>query len=151
MRLEQLADLELSYTTEFLLVQPYGGEEGSGYGEGEGRIEGEAIRGSVRWVNHPRRRSDTAMLPNTDGFIRTDDGALLMFHLDGRTIWSEDGSRGFQSLRVVFETDDERLRWLNDALCVLEGVVDPVRLLMSAKIYVCRNELSGDDALPQTR
>lgn len=144
MRLEHLADLELSYSTEFLLVQPYGGEEGSGYGEGEGRIEGATIHGSVRWVNHPHRRSDTAMLPNTDGFIRTDDDALLLFHLDGRTIWSEDGSRGGQSLRVLFESEDDRFRWLNDALCVLEGVVDPERLVMVAKIYVCRNELLED-------
>ncbi len=80
----------------------------------------------------------------TDDFIRTDDDALLLFHLDGRTIWSEDGSHGGQSLRVSFASDDDRFRWMNDALCVLEGVVDTERIVMSAKIYVCHNELLED-------
>jgi hypothetical protein len=141
MRLDPLCEFELRYTSEFVLVQPYGTEEGSGYGEGDGTVLGERLNGTVRWVNHPRRRSDTAMLPDAHGVITTEDGATVLFSLGGRTVWSEDGSRGGQSLCVLFEAEHERYRWLNGQLCVLEGVIDPERLVMRARAYVCVNEL----------
>ena len=34
MRLEPICDMQLSYQGGFSLVKPYGGEEGSGYGQG---------------------------------------------------------------------------------------------------------------------
>ena len=81
------------------------------------------------------------MLPNAHGAITTDDGATVLFSLSGRTVWSEDGTRGGQSLSLLLESDHDRYRWLNDQLCVLEGVIDPERLVMRAKAYVCVNEL----------
>jgi hypothetical protein len=45
-----------------VLIRPYGGEEGSGYGEGRGTASGERLRGEVVWSNHPHRRSDGRML-----------------------------------------------------------------------------------------
>ena len=141
MRLEPLCEVELGYTSEFILVQPYGGEEGSGYGEGEGTLSGERLSGTVRWVNHPHRRNDSAMLPDTHGIIRTPDDATILFSFQGRTMWSEDGSKGGQALRVLFESDHDRYKWLNEVLCVLEGVIDPERLVMQARAYVCVNEL----------
>jgi len=140
-RLEPLCEFELRYTSDFVLVQPFGTEEGSGYGEGDGTVRGERLTGSARWVNHPRRRSDTAMLPNAHGAITTDDGAKVLFSLSGRTVWSEDRTRGGQSLSLLLESDHDRYRWLNDQLCVVEGVIDPERLVMTAKAYVCVNEL----------
>lgn len=85
------------------------------------------------------------MLPDAHGVIATDDGASVLFSLSGRTVWSEDASRGGQSLRVLFESDHERYRWLNGQLCVLEGVIDPERLVMRARAYVCVNELLSQD------
>lgn len=35
MILEHLCEMELGYRGQFELVQPYGGEEGPGYGEGD--------------------------------------------------------------------------------------------------------------------
>ncbi len=75
MRLEHFCDLQLAYRQEafgeFALVRPYGGQEGRGYGEGDGSVTGEKLSGRVRWVNHPRRRSDGAMLPDASGIIQT--------------------------------------------------------------------------------
>ena len=71
MRLEHLCDMELVYREEalyggkFLLVRPYGGEEGSGYGEGDGSVSGSKLSGRVRWVNHPHRRSVERRNPAT--------------------------------------------------------------------------------------
>jgi hypothetical protein len=142
-RLEHLCDLELAYRTKFTLVKPYGGEQGAGYGEVEGTIRGQKLRGSFRGVNHPRRRSDGAMLPDVHGIIQTEDGATVLFSLEGRTVWVDapGGRQGRQLLRVLFEAEDERYRWLNNTLCVLEGKIDPQTLLMEGRIYSCISEL----------
>lgn len=140
MRLEHLCDLELVYQHtdlldgKFVLVQPYGGEEGTG------SVTGDRLAGTVRWVNHPHRRNDGAMLPDVHGVIRTTDDALVMFSLTGRTVWTEAGP-GRQVLTTLFESEDERYVWLNGVYCVLEGAIDPERMAMRARVYVCINEL----------
>lgn len=145
MRLEHLCDMELVFQdtpglpAKFLLIRPYGGEEGRGYGEGDGTVTGERLRGRMRWVNHPCRRSDGAMLPDTYGVIQTDDGATVMFSLQGRTFF--EGETGKQLLVTLFEAEDERYQWLNRTLCVLEGVIDAERLAMRARVYACQHEL----------
>src|SRR5713101_7942969 len=49
-RLEPVCDMQLSYQGSFSLVKPYGGEEGSGYGNGDGRAEGPRLSGAVQWA-----------------------------------------------------------------------------------------------------
>lgn len=144
MQLEHLGDLELTYRdmptlgTDFVLVRPYDTEEGAGYGEGDGRISGPRLNGVVRWVNHPSRRSDQAMLPDAHGVILTDEGETLLFHLQGRTTFV--GEQGRQLLHMLFETEAERYGWPNTALCVLEGVIEAGR--MRARVYACIQELA---------
>ena len=146
MRLEHLCDLELIYRelpgldTKFVLVQPYGSEEGTGYGEGDGQVSGVQLNGTLRWVNHPHRRSDGSMLPDAHGVILTDDRAMVLFSLQGRTMFV--GAQGQQLLRVLFETEAERYRWLNSALCVLEGQIEASLMRMRARVYVCVGELA---------
>jgi hypothetical protein len=140
MRLEHFCDMDLGYTTDFFLVQPYGGEEGSAYGEGDGNVTGEGLSGNARWSNHPHRRSDGSMLPNARGVIQTADGAHVIFDLQGRTIWSEDGSTGGQNLAITFEAEDDRYRWLNNVLCVGEGVIDAEKMRAYIGVYKCVNE-----------
>jgi hypothetical protein len=145
MRLEQLCEMELAYREENVyggkvaMVRPYAGEEGSAYGEGEGTVNGPRLKGKVRWVNHPHRRSDGVMLPNVHGIVATEDGALILFSLSGRTIFNDHG--GAQLLSVTLEAEDKRYRWLNNTFCVLEGTIDPVSTIMRARIYQCINEL----------
>ena len=142
MRLEYLCDLELTYRelpafgTDFVLVRPYAAEDGSGYGEGDGKVYSQGLNGTVRWVNHPHRRGDGAMLPDAHGVILSDDGAILLFSLQGRTTFK--GEQGQQLLRMLFETEAQRYEWLNTALCVLEGVIEAGR--MRARVYVCIHE-----------
>lgn len=145
MQLEYLCDMDLVYQeapglgAPFLLIRPYGGEEGTGYGEGDGMVTGPRLQGTVRWVNHPHRRSDGAMMPDAHGVIQTHDGATVMFSLQGRTFF--DAGIGKQVLLTLFEAENERYQWLNRALCVLEGVIDAERFAMRARVYVCQHEL----------
>jgi hypothetical protein len=55
------------------LIRPYGGEKGTGYGGGDGMVTGPQLNGTLRWVNHPHRRGDGAMLPNAHGVVQTHD------------------------------------------------------------------------------
>lgn len=145
MQLEYICDMELVYRVEslyagkFLLVRPYGGEEGTGYGEGDGTVTGPRIQGRLRWVNHPHRRSDATMLPDARGVIATDDGAMILFALQGRTVFEQ--TQGKQLLSVFFEAEAESYRWLNATFCVLEGLIDGERLRMRARVYACRSDL----------
>jgi len=144
MRLDLLGEMELvyrdsSFGEKFILARPFGGEEGSGYGEGEGTIKGERINGTLRWVNHPHRRSDGSMLPDAHGIIKTADGAIVLFVMQGRTVWV--GEAGRQLLSVTFESQDERYKWLNNTYCVLEGAIDSVALKMRSRVYLCISDL----------
>jgi len=78
------------------------------------------------------------MLPDTHGIIRTDDGATVLFTLRGRTIIGP-ADRGAQLLTVIFESEDERYRWLNNTFCVLEGVID--HGAMKANVWACISDL----------
>lgn len=144
MRLDPLCELEAAYREssfgqKFVLMKPYGNEGGSAYGELDGTIQGEKLRGALRLTNHPRRRSDGAMLPDANGLIKTHDDALVLVSMQGRTVPTEAGGR--QLLSVLFETDDERYKWLNNTVCVLEGTFNPKTMSMRAKIYSCVSDL----------
>jgi hypothetical protein len=151
MRTTKLCTLNLTQTSPNVFVQPYGGQEAAAFGGGEGVAEGDQLRGAVRWFNHPRRRSDGVMLPDIQGVITTDDGTTIVFSMQGRVVWSEtpDGPIGDQLMRVTFEADDPRYRWLCDAFCIFEGKVIPPspqtqgrpQRVGDAFVYVCVNEL----------
>jgi hypothetical protein len=138
--------LELAYddragATEdgFVLVGHAGGD-GAGYGGGHGTVSGERLDGTVVWSNHPRRRSDGRMLPDVHGVVVTVDGARLLFELRGRTVFDEPG-RGAQSLIGMFESDDDAYRWLNDVVCVAEGVIRMETGAAEIHVHVAVNEL----------
>ncbi len=139
MRLEYLAEIELTNRSEFALVKPYGTEEGTGFGEAGGEIRGERLTGTIRCANTPHRRSDGTMLPDTSGVIETTDGATVVFRMRGRTTFgqTDDGPRGRQLLYFLFEAQAPRYQWLNAALCVLEGSFNPATRRMVGTIYEC--------------
>jgi hypothetical protein len=86
----------------------------------EGRVEGR-IAGRVRGANQPRRRTDLTYLPDFNGVIETDDGATILFHLQGRGRPQDGRVVGF----ATHVASDERYRWLNDAVCALGGSIRP--------------------------
>ena len=144
MKLEPLCEMALAYRDltfgkKFVVAKPYGGEEGIGYGEGDGTASGERIRGALRWVNHPHRRNDGVMMPNAQGVIKTEDGALLHFNLQGRTVTV--GGLGRQLLSIVFESADEKYKWLNNTFCVVEGKIDLEKLVMNFRVFSCISDL----------
>lgn len=146
MQLEFICDMELRWNNEpltgeeFILVRPYGGEEGSGWGEGDGTVSGPRLQGKLRWYNHPHRRSDGTMLPNASGIIVTPDQAVILVTIQGRTAF--EGDVGRQLLSVLFESEAEAYRWLNTSLCVLEGIVLDKPLRMRARVYACQSDLT---------
>ena len=146
MHIEFICDMDMIYHEEpltgekFLLVRPYGGEEGSGFGEGSGTVTGPKINGTMHWVNHPHRRTDGTMLPDAQGIILTDDKAIIMVSLQGRTVFEQE--QGKQLLSVIFEAEAESYRWLNNTLCIFEGLIDTERLQMHAKVYACHSDLT---------
>jgi hypothetical protein len=147
MRLEEICRFDWHYDesgrvpdTGYVIVRPYGGEEGSAYGEGSGTVSGR-IEGNVVWSNHPHRRSDGTMLPDAHGLIITHDGARILFALQGRTVFSDDGMRGGQNLIGTFESDDVEYRWLNDVVLTAEGVIVPGENRIEIRVYAAINEL----------
>ena len=128
MRLEELSVFEWSYDQDirvaapgYVLLSSYDSQEGAAYGEGRGSASGR-IQGSVVWSNYPRRRSDGRMLPDVRGLVTTRDGASLVFELRGRTIFEGD-EPGRQNLVGWFETDHPDYVWLNDVVCIAEGLI----------------------------
>jgi hypothetical protein len=123
MRLEHLFDLDLRYEGEYVLVRPYGGQDGIGYAAGTGRATGPRVEGDVRFSNNPRVRGDGVLLPALDGAIATDDGARLVFSSTGLGRKEDDGRRFRALLAMTLESDDERYGWANEALCVASATV----------------------------
>jgi hypothetical protein len=102
-------------------------------------VTGPRIQGSLRWVNHPHRRSDGTLLRDAHRIIVTHDRVLILFTLQGRTVFEQ--RQGKQLLSVIFEAEAESYRWLNATFGVLEGLIDSARLQMRARIYACRSDL----------
>lgn len=146
MRLEHVCDMELAYQGAFVLSQPYGSLEGAGFGIGAGVVSGDRLAGTVRWVNHPRRRSDGSMLLDAHAVITTEEGCDILCSWQGRAA-SPGASRpplaagGTQVLAALFEAEDARYHWLNQLVCVAEGHLHPETLRLQLRIYACLSDL----------
>ena len=87
----------------------------------EGRCEG-AISGEFRGANHPHRRVDKTFAMNIQGFIKTDDGSLIMTNYKGYGRSYPKGRR--QVIGAAWHlTDSPKFSWLNDSVCAIAGEV----------------------------
>ncbi|HEV2138841.1 MAG TPA: DUF3237 family protein [Nitrososphaerales archaeon] len=87
----------------------------------EGKCEG-VVSGEFREANHPHRRVDKTFAMNMQGFIKTDDGALIMTDYRGYGRSYPKGRR--QVVGAAWHvTDSEKYRWLNDVVCAITGEV----------------------------
>ena len=122
MRLEPLYVLRYIYPDGWAVTV---GDEGSAEEQhfyfAEGRCEGR-VSGSFRAANHPRRRSDGPYVMNMQGFIQTDDGAVIMTDFQGYGRAYPAGRRQVVGA-VRHVTDDPRYMWLNDGIGVISGEV----------------------------
>src|SRR5512132_2861525 len=73
-------------------------------------------------INTPYAAGSSSTLRSEDPLITTQDGALILFEFRGRTIFEGD-EPGRQNLVGWFESDYETYRWLNDLVCVAEGLI----------------------------
>ena len=143
MKLDLLCVMELRYSGDFHLTRPYGNEAGSGWGIGDGVVTGERLAGRSQWSNQPMRRGDGVMLPNARGVITTPEDAEVIFDLTGRTVFIDrDGEEvGRQLLTVLFESEHDRYAWLNNTVCVGDGMIDPVALTARIDVFNLTSEV----------
>jgi hypothetical protein len=101
----------------------------------EGTCEG-IISGRFKGANHPRRRADSAAVMNLQGFIETDDGALIITDYQGygrsyqrsQKLYGDASDEKTKFRRQVVGmakhyVDADKYRWLNDAICAIAGEV----------------------------
>jgi hypothetical protein len=129
--------------TEGAWARPFGGEEGAGFGWGEGSVSGELIHGKMRWANSPRRREDGVWTPNLRGVIWTEDGAEILISLHGQSVQEETPAGVGRAIltRVELLSEDERYRWLNTSFVVGEGEIDEGTEEWWVQAFVCVNEV----------
>jgi hypothetical protein len=144
MQLTPLCSMDLAYTSDFHLARPYGNECGLGWGIGKGTVTGERLSGDILWSNQPRRRGDGIMLPNVRGVITTVDAAEVFVDLAGRTVFVErDGATvGRQLLMTLFETEAPQYAWLNNTVCMTEGMLNPTAGTAHFEVHICGNDLT---------
>ena len=105
------------------VLQGEEGSEGHYFFFAEGRVTGR-VSGRMQGANHPRSRVDKNALPNMQGAIQTDDGAVIIFDFHGY-------ARPYPAERrqiVVagrHTSGDGRYSWLNDVICVGTGEIRP--------------------------
>ncbi|MBI4728402.1 MAG: hypothetical protein HY775_02735 [Acidobacteria bacterium] len=144
MRLEHLFDGEAWYAEEGAWV--YRQPEAAGYAGGEGKLWGERLEGLLRWSNSPHRRADGVWVADMRGFIETGDGARILVEMGGRSLPEEaPGLRRDLVCWLSAQTDDDRYRWLNDLVGVVEARVDPRTTWMTLRAWACMNELPPGD------
>ena len=128
MRLDPLYRMVFSYPHGWSAALGGDGAEGHYLFLAEGRCEGR-ISGSMRGVNHPRRRGDGTFCPDFHGVISTGDEAAVLFDCGGYgRVYPRNARQIVCWLTHV--TDDERYRWLNDVVCVGSGEVRPEELII---------------------
>ncbi len=120
MRLEQLYRIRFTYPESWMVGLEGGWEQHLFLAEG--RCEG-SISGRFRGANFPQRRTAAGPFrPDLRAVIDTDDGATIMFELQGYGRAYPPGRR--QIVGSVFHlSDSDRYRPLNDAVCVCVGEV----------------------------
>jgi uncharacterized protein DUF3237 len=141
-RLEHLVDLDLTYRGEYVVARPYPGGAGRGYGSGDGTALGPRLHGGVRFANHPGIRGDGVLLADLHGVIETEDGAQVVFSLQGYGLPAGEGARIDALLAATFECQDERYRWLGTTFGVGEALADK-QGGVNVRIYSCTNDLVG--------
>jgi hypothetical protein len=122
MQLKPLYRLRFTYPEEWSVnITGPNGTESEWFFIAEGRCEGR-IAGRFRGANHPHRRTDATFMPNFQGVIETDDGAVIMVDLRGYGRAYPVGRRQIVGSSTHI-SEHKDYAWLNDVVCVLTGEV----------------------------
>ena len=157
MKLHPLFEGELRYDESTEAGVAAFGRSGdiASYAQGEGRINGERLRGRLRWTNHPRRRADGVGLPDVHGVISTEDGADILFSFYGYNFGVRESvqPRPLQPYEqraalaaLTLAAGDDRYRWVNQVFAVLEADVRPFANPEHWRIraFECVNEMTEE-------
>jgi len=138
MRLEPFGRFRMRYI-QGSWHRPYGGEEGAGFGTGDGEMSG-TLEGSAVWSNRPRRREDGVWTPNLHGVVKTvaDEEVLVSIH--GQSVLEVGSNRRAILARVELTTEAETWQWLNTCFFVGEGEINEDHEEWWLTIYLCVNE-----------
>ena len=120
MRLEPLYRIRFTYPESWMVSLEGGWEQHLFLAEG--RCEG-SISGRFRGANFPlRRTAEGPFLPDFRAVIEADDGATIMFALQGYGRAYPPGRRQIVG-SVIHLSDSDRYDRLNDVVCVCAGEV----------------------------
>jgi hypothetical protein len=130
--LKHLFTATLSYRPDLDPIVPQDGRDGALIGNGDGEMEGENLKGKIRWSMYSGNCAYVFVQAGVDptpgqhlctvspgGVIETDDGAQIWFDARGF------GLRGFDeslphlwvlTMSIQFKTTDDRYDWLNSTL-----------------------------------
>jgi Protein of unknown function (DUF3237) len=146
-QLTPLFDFEIRYVDLEFLDYGAGGQL---YGTLDGRLVGEALRGSLRLTNLAPKRPDDVNLPTLRGVLTTDDAAKVYLEINGIAYARlEDGMRVI-TMSLTFRTGDQRYGWLNTVFAVGEGIIDTVAAggVVRNRVYRCEPTLQVGDFGP---
>jgi hypothetical protein len=157
MKLSPLFEGDLRYdeSTEAGVAAFGEGGDISSYAQGDGRVIGDRLSGTVRWTNYSRRRADGVGLPSFNGVISTDDGADVLFAFHGYN-WGVRQAAKAHPLQpydqravlaaLSLTAGDERYRWVNRTFAVIEADVHPYADPEHWRIraYECVHEIAGE-------
>jgi hypothetical protein len=122
MQLKPIYRVMFGYPQEWgVALSGQDGSESQNYFFASGHCTGK-INGSFKGANHPLRRGDGTYLPDFQGVIETEDGAVIYFDYRGYGRTYPPGRR--QIVIAGFHLSDHpQYRWLNDTVFAGEGEV----------------------------
>lgn len=149
MKFVDFGQLLLRYDGPIVPAAPYPGGAGRAFGTGTGWIDNRIIRGSLRWANTPKVRSDKVVMSEFNGIIEPDggEGAVVLFRLHGYAIPSEGEGPSIHInrdtlLRLIFVSEGQAFTELNRIVAMAEGVVlSKQDRLIGFRAYQCLFEL----------
>ena len=139
--LTHLFDAELVYRSEMEPLTRAG--EGELIGSGDGTVLGDTIVGALAWTLFERPGTLSCAM-NPVGVIETEEGARVRLEARGFARRSDEASRIWDVAATLrFESDDERYRWLDNALGVWEGEFDAESHRARYQAYLVRDAANG--------
>ena len=122
MQLKPLYQVRFRYPNDWAVeLTGSAGKEEQHFFFAEGTCTG-TLTGRFRAANHPRRRTDLTFVPDIQGVIETDDGALVYIDYQGYGRAYPKGRRQIVGAAWHVSSHD-KYKWLNDCICVLAGEV----------------------------
>ena len=148
-RLDPLFEGDLEYEeAEHTAVSPYGDGRWFGYTPAHGSIRGQRLTGRLRCHNlyHQQSVEPEVYRPRYRGAIDTDDGALILWDAEGLNRF--DGQLGTVVMHMTFQSAEERYRWLNGVMAVVEALCfatdgGPATERWTLRAFECINDMSA--------